>query len=184
MQASSKFSKFIEKETYFLTVRKPLYVAVSQTVCGCCGKTTPVACLASNNFSYFDYSSNENDDNLYWIKSNEFSFFSSVKNISRELWNILRIKFPYYSVYFQKDCGGRVWANNCTHCKNIFEDFQLHSIKGEAFWPYNEKSCEEIILVEIPVKNEIEISACFEWSSYDEIIMERANKYELIEVLV
>ncbi len=174
------FIQWIDNEKFSIIAKKPFHIALNKRECWKCNEITDIVALASNNFYEFDYTNEDDDDNMTkeWLKQDYFTFFSTPEYIDKEIIDLIQERFPFYKYGYSKTINRKYWANHCQNCNALQGDFFNHNEPGGAFSPMSIEECKEITLIEVPSKYDLTLNAGTGWSGIEDMILKYCKKKE------
>jgi hypothetical protein len=90
---------------------------------------------------------------------NEICVLSNIQEPPEDVLSYIRKRAPTFKVKFSKTVREKYFANTCPACGVLSGDFFLHSEPGAPFFPTTENEAKNLFITEIPLSNEIKVSA-------------------------
>lgn len=106
---------------------------------------------------------------------NEICVLSNIQELPEDVLSYIRKRVPTFKVKFSKTVKEKYFANTGPACGVLSGDFFLHSEPGAPFFPTTEDEAKNLFITEIPLSNDIKVSASCGMGVGD-LILSHANK--------
>lgn len=157
-----------------LTIGPPVYLVVAQTACWKCDRVTPVVTLGTERIREEIPDPFSLDDE----GAPEFFILSNIVALSDTLLAFIHEYCPRYRRTYSRTAQASYFMNHCFRCDASMGDWFMHDEPGGAFFPEGKRDIRRLLLVKLPIRKPISLSASYGVHSNAHLILKHATKQD------